>query len=146
MKYPARLFFITVCLTSSSVIAEPVYKSVNEKGEVTFSDSPPPAAVDVQQIQVQPAPTESQVQEGQAREKRINKQANEMGAASAQRQQERQQEVKQEAPVEEVQPVESYNTGYPDNRRPGVVPGRPVAPGRPVHLPARPVQTPGGRR
>jgi hypothetical protein len=146
MNYSARLFFISICLASTSVIAEPVYKSVNDKGEVTFSDSPPPAAVDVQQIQVQPAPTESQLKEGQAREQRINSQANEMGAASAQRQQDRQQEAKQQAPAEEVQPVESYNTNYPDRRRPGVAPGRPVTPGRPVHLPARPVQAPGGRR
>ena len=146
MNYPTRLIFIAICLSASNVSAEPVYKSVNEKGEITFSDSPPPAAVDVQQIQVQPAPTESQVQESQAREKRINAQANELGAANAQRQQNRQQVVTPAAPVEEVQPVESYNTGYPDHRRPGLTPGRPVAPGRPVHLPARPIQAPGGRR
>ena len=148
MNYPARLFIIASCLAATtSVIAETLYKSVNEQGEVTFSDSPPPAAVDVQQSQVQPAPSESQIQDSQAREKRINAQANEMGAASAQRQQDREKEVTQAAPAEVVEPVESYNTGYPDRRRPGVAPGRPAnLPARPANLPARPAQGPGGRR
>ena len=125
MNYPTRLIFIAICLSASNVIAEPVYKSVNEKGEITFSDSPPPAAVDVQQIQVQPAPTESQVQESQAREKRINAQANELGAANAQRQQNRQQVATPATPYCARSSASAESSLHPRAARPIAIPTHP---------------------
>jgi hypothetical protein len=118
MIYPARIFFIVFsCVAATTVTAETLYKSVNDKGEVTFSDSPPENADRVEQIQVQPAPTE---------------QAEERAAA----------EPQQEPEV--VEPVETYNRVY-NNDRDNRIPARPVRPlpGRPVQLPAnRPVQRP----
>ena len=141
MTYPAKIFFILLACTAASVAAETLYKSVNEKGEITFSDSPPENAAHVQQIEVQPAPTEQQQREAMEREKMIEAQANKLGTANAARAQEREQQAPQEIP-EVVAPVQTYNRAYnQDNTQPPRVPVRPL-PGRPVQLPARPVQRP----
>ena len=143
MIYPVKIFFIVFSCAAASVTAETLYKSVDDKGEVTFSDSPPENAKQVEQIQVQPAPTEQQQREGMDREKRINEQANELGDASASRAEERAAQKPQEVP-ETVEPVESYNRGYNYNQgnKDPSTPVRP-APGRPVQLPAtRPAARP----
>ena len=145
MTYSLKIFFILFSCAAASVAAETLYKSVNDKGEVTFSDSPPENAAKVETIQVQPAPTEQQQREGMEREKMIEAQANELGAANAARAKEREDQQPQEVP-QAVEQIESYNTGNYYNR--GVTsPERPVQPlpgrPRPVPLPAtRPVQRP----
>ena len=143
MIYLAKIFFIVFSCAAASVTADTLYKSVNDKGEVTFSDSPPENAERIEQIQVQPAPTEQQQREGMERESRIENQANEIGNANASREEERAAAEPQEEP-EVVEPVETYNRVY-NNDRDNRIPGRPVQPlpGRPVQLPAnRPVQRP----
>jgi hypothetical protein len=141
MTYSEKIFFILFSCAAASVAAETLYKSVNEKGEITFSDSPPENAAHVQQIEVQPAPTEQQQREAMEREKMIEAQANELGAANAARAQEREQQAPQEIP-EVVEPVQSYNRGYNQGN---IQPQQPVVrplPGRPVQLPARPAPRP----
>ena len=141
MTYSAKLFFILFSCAATSVAAETLYKSVNEKGQVTFSDSPPENAAHVQQIDVQPAPTEQQQREAMEREKMIETEANKLGAANAARAQQREQQAPQELPPA-VEPVQSYNRGYnQDNTQPPRVHVRPL-PGRPVQLPARPAPRP----
>ena len=143
MIYPAKIFFIVFSCAAATVAAETLYKSVDDKGEVTFSDTPPENAAKVQEIQVQPAPTEQQQRESMEREKRIDQQANELGTANASRAEERAAQAPQEIP-ETVTPVESYNRVY-DNDRYNNNPSRPLRPsqGRPVQLPAnRPVTRP----
>jgi len=145
MTYPVKIFFIIFSCAAASVAAETLYKSVNEKGEITFSDSPPENAARVQQIEVPPAPTEQQQREAVEREKLIEKQAGKIGAANAAREQSRASQKPQEVP-QTVEPVESYNTGNYYNRNSGS-PQRPVRPlpghPRPVPLPVtRPVPRP----
>lgn len=147
---------ITVSLFATSVIAQPLYKSINERGEVTFSDSPQPSAIVVKEVQVQPGPSAAQQQESMERMQRIESQASDLGAANAQRAQQRkdaQLQSRQQANENEVQPVTGYNDGYsypnrplyPPAIRPPGQPERPVlpdSPGRPVQLPAAPVLAP----
>jgi len=141
MTYPEKIFCIIFSCVAASVAAETLYKSVNEKGEITFSDSPPENAAHVQEIQVQPAPTEQQQRESMEREKMIEAQANELGAANAARAQEREEQVPQEIPAA-VEPVQTYNRGVNQgNTQPPKRPVQPL-PGRPVQLPATPVQRP----
>lgn len=139
MIYPAKIFFIVFSCAAATVAAETLYKSVDDKGEVTFSDTPPENAARVQEIQVQPAPTEQQQRESMETERRIKQQANELGAANASRAEERAAQAPQEIP-EPVEPVESYNRVYnndPRNNNPS------TSPGRPAQLPAnRPVTRP----
>lgn len=145
MTYSLKIFFILFSCAAASVTAETLYKSVDDKGEVTFSDSPPENAAKVETIQVQPAPTEQQQRESMEREKMIEAQANELGAANAARAKEREEQQPQEVP-QAVEQIESYNTENYYNRG-AQSPGRPVQPlpdrPRPVPLPAtRPVQRP----
>jgi hypothetical protein len=44
-----------------------VYRSVDEAGNVIYSDKPPPDAVESTPVEIQPGPTEAQVQEAQER-------------------------------------------------------------------------------
>jgi len=128
---------IIALFVSSIAIAQPLYKSVNDQGEVTFSDSPLPNAVEVQEIQVQPGPSEARQQEAAERIKRMESQANELGAANAERAQQRQQAQQQagekQASETEVQPVTDYNNGYRYPNRPLYPPviKPPVRPGIP---------------
>ncbi len=78
------IIFISLCL-SHGVSAEKIYRSVDKKGEVTFSDEPPPSAVNVEQVEIQPAPTESEYRESVERVQRMESQAGEMGAARTER-------------------------------------------------------------
>lgn len=120
MKHSTRIFFpplgrtiaiLAASLLSTPAFAETVYKSVDKGGEVTFSDEPPANAVNVEKLNVQPAPTESQQHESVERTKRMESQANEMGNASAGRAAQRQPVQQQE-----VQPLETYQDVAPHRR------------------------------
>ena len=157
MRDPVKTCCIVISMFASCVVAQPLYKSVNEQGEVTFSDSPLPSAVEVQEIQVHPGPSEAQQRESAERLKRIEAQANDLGSANAERAQQRKEEKQQaqrQARDAEVQPVTGYNDGYrypnrplyPPVTRPPVRPEHPInpgGPGLPVQLPAAPVRFPG---
>lgn len=157
MINPVKACCILISMLSSCVVAQPLYKSVNEQGEVTFSDTPQPNAVDVQEIQLQPGPSAARQRESTERLKRIESQANDLGAANAERAQQRkeaQQQAQQQANENAVQPITGYNDGYnyphrplyPPVTRPPVRPEYPVNPSgpeRPVQLPAVPILSPG---
>jgi hypothetical protein len=155
-----HLFYFTtilVCLSVNAVCAQSLYKSVNDQGEVTFSDSPPDNAAEIEEIEVQPGPTEAQRRESAERAKQIESLANDLGDSNAQREQQRneaRQQAQKQAQENEVQPVTGYNDGrgypnrpiYPPVARPPLQPELPIlpeAPGRPVQLPAGPVLGPG---
>jgi hypothetical protein len=139
------VFILAICLYSSGAVAEKIYRSVDKQGEVTFSDEPPPTAVDVEQVEVQPAPTEAEHRKSVERVKRMDAQANEMGEARA----ERALKPPEQLP-EEVQPTETiqhYDDGnvdpYDRARRRETIKNQPGE--RPVQLPAhRPAQRPAG--
>jgi len=159
MITPVKSCCIVIFMFTTCVVAQPLYKSVNEQGEVTFSDKPVPNTVEVQEIQVQPGPTEAQQRESAERLKRIESQANDLGTANAERAQQRkdaQQQTQQQAKENEVQPITGYNDNYnynyphrplyPPVARPPVRPEHPInpgVPGRPVQLPATPIRSPG---
>ena len=155
MITPVKTCCIVISLlTTTCVVAQPLYKSVNSQGEVTFSDKPLPNAVEVQEIQVQPGPTEAQQRESTESLRRIESQANDLGTANAARAQQRkdvQQQAQQQTKDNEVQPITGYNDNYnypnrplhPPVVRPPVRPEHPInpgVPGRPVQLPAATVR------
>ena len=141
MIYPAKIFFIVFSCAVATVAAETLYKSVNEQGEVTFSDEPPENAARVQKIEVQPAPTEQQQREALERETLIRQEADRLCTANAERAQTRVDQAPQQQPAD-VETLESYNTGNYYNRNRDL-PQHPIqpAPGRPRPI-TRPVQRP----
>ena len=137
---------ILVCLSVGAVYAQSLYKSVNDQGEVTFSDSPLDSAAGIETI-------EMQRREGTERARQIESLANDLGESNTQREQQR-IEAQQQAKENEVQSIDEYNDGrtypnrpiYPPVTRPPVQPEFPIlpgAPGRPVKLPAGPASGPG---
>jgi hypothetical protein len=137
------VFILAICLFSTGAVAEKIYRSVDKQGEVTFSDEPPPTAVDVEQVEVQPAPTEAEHRESVERVKRMESQANEMGEARAERTPPQPEQLPEE--VQPTQTIQNYDDGVDSYRRD---PRREVIrPGgeRPAHVPARrPAAHPGG--
>ena len=111
-EIPALMF--AALLFANEGIAGPIYKSTNAQGEVIFSDEPPPNAANVEQIKVQPAPTEAEHRESVERAKRMESRANEMGAA---RQQRSQQPSGQEPLIPEVQPTGTHSYSNYDNEQ-----------------------------
>ena len=104
----AALFF------ANGSIADPIYKSTNAQGQVIFSDEPPPNAVNVEQIKVQPAPTEAEHRKSVERAKRMESRANEMGAARRERSQ---PPTRQEPLIPEVQPSGTHSYSNYDNEQ-----------------------------
>lgn len=108
------VLMIAALLFANESIADPIYKSTNAQGQVIFSDEPPPNAVNVEQIKVQPAPTEAEHRESVERTKRMETRANEMGSA---RQQRSPQPIGQEPLIPEVQPTGTHSYSNYDNEQ-----------------------------
>jgi Domain of unknown function (DUF4124) len=137
----------TVCVLMLAMLAvtataENIYRSVDADGNVTFSNQPPANAVTVDEVSVQPGPSDAAQREAQERLQRQETTANEMREVRERRLQQ-QQAAKPAAPesVDREDPINQYY-GYPDPdtaRRDQV---RDRLQRRPVQLPARPVQLP----
>jgi hypothetical protein len=60
-------FVAFVLLIAAAPGTAQVYRSVDESGNVTFSDQPPAGAVEVTPVEIDPGPSDEQVQAAQAR-------------------------------------------------------------------------------
>jgi hypothetical protein len=133
---------LMLAMLAGTVMAEQIYRSVDADGNVTFSNQPPKNAVTVDQVSVQPGPSDAAQQEARERMQRQEAAANEMSEARASRDQ--QQQVASPSvpePVEQQEPLnQNYDYPYGDTPRRDEVRDR--LPVRPVQLPARPVQMP----
>jgi hypothetical protein len=88
---------LTTALLLDSAAADTIYKTVDAQGNVTFSNTPPPAGTSAQQIDLPPGPTPSQLQESQQQEQNLENMADDMESG----------ENSDEQPSQEEQPVES---------------------------------------
>ena len=142
----------TVCvlmlvMLAGTAAAEQIYRSVDAQGNVTFSNQPPANSETVDQVSVQPGPSDAAQREARERMQRQEAAANELGEANASRDQ--QKPPTTPAVPEPVQPVEPVNQYYdgpyeypPHNRIRDRIRDRidDRLPPRPVQQPARPVQ------
>ena len=134
---------LLLAMLAGTAAAEQIYRSVDAEGNVTFSNQPPANSVTVDQVDVQPGPSEAAQREAQERMQRQEATANELGEANASREQ--QKPPATPAVPESVQPDEPVNQYYdgpygypPNNRIRDRIRDR--LPPRPVQQPARPVQ------
>ena len=65
-RCPLMSLAVVLVLMPMSGVAQ-VYRSVDESGRVTFSDTPPENAVEVEPVEIAPGPSDEQVRESQAR-------------------------------------------------------------------------------
>ncbi len=87
MTYQKKNFHTLPCLTAMTLtitllcipaMAETVYKTIDAQGNVSFSNTPPPAGVEAQQIELQPGPTPAQQQQSLEAEQNLEEQSNEI--------------------------------------------------------------------
>ncbi|MGH8602220.1 MAG: DUF4124 domain-containing protein [Gammaproteobacteria bacterium] len=71
----------------SPACSEPIYKSVDSEGRVTFSSKPPVGARQVEEIQIQRGPTAAQIEATKARANRTIEQAQERRSPAEERRQ-----------------------------------------------------------
>lgn len=140
---PATLLTITLLAPAFAVAAEPVYKSVDEQGNVTYSAEPPADAVQSEQIAVPPPPTEEEVKRAEDATRQLQEQAGKM------EQERKAREAEQAAAARAAEPSSGGTTlvvplvdpGYVDDpTRIPLRPALPAGPGRPkpTPLPSRP--------
>jgi len=120
--------------------ADPVYKSVDSAGNVTYS-STPPAGVKAEQVDVPPPPTEEETRQAKERMKQAEEQVSEMENTRLEQQAREQARAAEEARQREVQqPVVIQQPVYvPQQGYYPPVQGRPPLP-RPPAPPVRPVR------
>ena len=126
---------LLLAMLAGTAAAEQIYRSVDAEGNVTFSNQPPANSVTVDQVSVQPGPSDAAQREARERMQRQEATANEMSEASASRVQQKPQATP--AVPEPVQPVEPVNQYYGDQPRNRF---RDRLPERPAQLPTRPVR------
>jgi hypothetical protein len=78
-----KLLFITFAIATFQVSAETVTRSVDDQGNVTFSDKPVSGTTQVEQVSIDaPAPSAEGQQEAQRREADLQKAASQAGTTS----------------------------------------------------------------
>jgi len=112
---------LLLAMLAGTAAAEQIYKSVDAEGNVTFSSQPPANSVSVDQVSVQPGPSEAAQREAQERMQRQEATANELGEANASREQQKPSPPPAvPEPVQPDEPVNQYYDGpyrYPPNNR-----------------------------
>ena len=136
-------FVLLLALPAATATAQGVYKHVDSKGNVTYTDKPPANAANVERLDTPAGPSDEAQREAQERARRDKEQANQMGGAREQRvQQQRAAQPpapapspeKREAPSNEVQAYPDPNPLFPHGSFPDG-PGRRQPPNRPAQLP-----------
>ena len=126
------------------LVADTIYKSISEDGNVTYSTTPPQNSERSTSIDITPPPSEEDIKAAQSRQERNKKAAetldenrkkrNEITAEENRLKRENQKQLQQQQQAEENNDNQGYGYPYYRQRHPGVI--RPPA-HRPVQLPVR---------
>ena len=144
LVFPA--FCVALGLLPTAAAQEQVYKWTDAAGNTTYSDQPPPAGNDGEQLQMPAAPSAEDAEAARQRTAAMQRQTEELAEERRLREQ-RAAEAAQQAALQEqaAQPVEEadaydnntyYNPNYP-NHRPVIRP-RPPRPTQPIARPGVP--------
>ncbi len=94
-----------------TAVADTIYKTVDAQGNITFSNTPPPAGANAQQVDLPPGPTPAEEQQDQQQEQELENSANEMDNGN--------NPGAQQPPTE--QPTSEYQQGAGDDQGTAVV-------------------------
>lgn len=130
---------IAVCAPGVTLMAEPVYRSVDADGEVSYSSKPPASSVEVEEVVFEPGPTEEEISTARQRMQEQIDNAERMSdqrrADEAARRESLEQRRYENPPYAQQQADDADYYGYPYRygygHRPGY-PHRPIEPSRPV--------------
>lgn len=136
---PALIAAILVvsCAASTELMAEPVYRSVDAAGEVSFSSKPPASAVEVEEVVFEPGPTEEEISAARERMQEQIDNAERLSESRRADQAARQEQLDQRRyenppyPQQQADDPDYYGYPYRYGYRPGY-PHRPVKPPPPV--------------
>ena len=103
MKFNILLFIV---LLPVSVSADPIYKTVDDKGSVTYSTEVPSAGAEVKTVDLPPAPTKAQASQSKQQHENIKEKSESIGQSLQQR---AKKNIKKEIKKED-QTVESKET------------------------------------
>ena len=129
-----QILLVMLLVPSIALAAEPIYKSVDEQGSVTYSAQPPATGVKSETIAVPPPPSEEDVRRAEEQASKVKAQADELEKERKSREAEQAAAAAAAPPAGStvVIPVVPGVVGEP-----GVVP---VVPVRPAPLPAHPIR------
>jgi len=136
---PAILFFLFI--NPSILVADTIYKSVDDKGNITYSTTPPQDNATSTEVEIAPPPSEEQIRAAQQRHDR-NKEAAEILDENRKKREEqiaeenrlkREQQKQLQQKKQAEKNNENQNYGYPYPRR---LPARPII-NPPVAVPYR---------
>ncbi len=149
MKVILNSLFLLL-LMPGIIIAETIYKSVDEEGKVTYSATPPANSEKTSNIKTASPPSEERIKAARDRHKRNTEAANildenrkkrdAINAEEDRLKREQQKQFQQQQQAEKNNENKDYNYPYIPGHRPG---GALPPAHRPIHRPAhRPVQLP----
>lgn len=123
--------------SGATALGQTIYRSVDDQGQVTFSDRPPSTAVEIAPVEVLPGPDAARVQAARERQEKVKAAADELAGDRARREQrlaDQGRGAQIQAPSEPLV-VEERSSSYPYHNRPNQnKPGQ----GRPGGTPGRP--------
>ena len=144
MKFYVYFFLL---ILPFSVNAQQMYKSVDEKGNVSYSSTPSSQAVEVKEVAPPPPVSNEQIRHSQQQQEKIRQKSERLGKEREQRALEN-IKIEPEIEVPEIVGVDRKSTlNDPWRKEQNPKPGKPThpiqpVPSPPVHLPAGPVQLP----
>jgi hypothetical protein len=71
MNRPLVLIVLAFAMLAQAVIGEEIYRTVDEQGNVTFTDTPPAGGVEVERVELPSGPSEQVRQEAEQRNQKI---------------------------------------------------------------------------
>ncbi len=71
MYRPPGLIVLAFAMLAQAAIGEEIYRSVDEQGNVTFTDTPPAGEVEVERVELPPGPSQQIRQEAEQRNMQI---------------------------------------------------------------------------
>lgn len=112
-----KLLLMLIATVAFNVAAETAYRSVDEHGNVTFSDTPVSGAAQEEKVKIDaPAPSADSQQETLQREAELQKAASQAGASSAASQADRKKAAQQNVRDAEKHLEEASQVGEGDRK------------------------------
>jgi hypothetical protein len=142
-----RYIYFFLLILPFSVNAQQMYKSVDEKGNVSYSSTPASQAVEVKEVAPPPPVSNEQIRHSQQQQKNIREKSERLGKEREQRALENAKKEPEEEIIETIGVQRKSTLNDPLRKEQNPNPGKPThpiqpVPTPPVHLPARPVHLP----